>query len=168
MCTGAAPLTSRKPLASMVPVIASAFKVSEPVAIDANVLRDVSGATPVHISGRWACGAPLALASFDASVPCGAFYALNQLHDADIARMKAGACNNESLAFKGDLSGQLDHAITDTGASQHSGIDADTICGAVGAYFAGAFKFSIGDESFLLDLNLHTYPAVAPGEYSAA
>src|SRR5712691_7600515 len=43
--------------------------------IDANLLRDVNGAAPIHIIGRWACGAPLPLAAFDASVPCASFYA---------------------------------------------------------------------------------------------
>ncbi len=136
--------------------------------IDASVLRDVSGAAPVHVSGRWACGAPLPLPAFDAGGPCANFYALNQLHDPDVARMEANACNPEALVFSGDISGRLDHAITDTASLRHSGIDGDNVCEVAGGYFAAAFKFSIGDESFLLDLNLHIYPAVVPGQYSAA
>jgi len=81
--------------------------------IDANLLRDVNGAAPVHISGRWACGAALPLPGFDAAAPCASFYALNHLNDADVARMKASACNPESLVFSGDIRGQVDHAITD-------------------------------------------------------
>src|SRR5713101_4606567 len=120
--------------------------------IDANLLRDVNGAAPVHISGRWACGAPLPLAAFDASVPCASFYAVNHLNDADVARMKASACNADSLVFSGDIRGQVDHAITDTATSPHSGPDGDNVCEVDGDNFAASFKFSIGDESFLLDL----------------
>jgi len=136
--------------------------------IDANVLRDVSGATPVRITGEWACGAPLSASVAGATVPCASFYTINHLQDADIARMKASACNAEGLAFTGAISGQLDHAVTDTAISPHPGIDGDNFCGSVGDNFTAALKFSIGDESFLLDLNASQYPAVAPGQYSAA
>src|SRR5216683_3467654 len=61
--------------------------------IDASVLRDVSGATPVRISGQWACGAPLSAPVAGATAPCASFYTINHLQDADIARMKTGACN---------------------------------------------------------------------------
>src|SRR5713101_6535551 len=136
--------------------------------IDANVSRDVSGAAPVHISGRWACGAPLPLPAFDASVPCARFYALNHLNDADVARMKASACNADDLVFSGGIKGQVDHAITDTATSPHSGPDGDNVCEVDGDNFAASFKFSIGDESFLLDLFIARYPGgVTPGGYSA-
>jgi hypothetical protein len=136
--------------------------------IDASVLRDVSGAAPVRISGQWACGAPLPQPSFDASVPCAGFFALNQLQAADIARMKASACNPQGLVFSGAINSQLDHAITDTAISPHPGLDGDNFCGRVGEDYTAALKFSVGDESFLLDLNAHLYPAVGPGQYSAA
>ncbi len=136
--------------------------------VDASVLRDVSGAAPVHITGRWACGAPLPLPTIGVSAPCASFYALNQLLDTDVARMKANACNSEALTLSGGISGQLDHAITDTATSPHPGIDGDNFCGTVGEQYTAALKFSIGDESFLLDLNAHQYPAVGPGQYSAA
>jgi len=136
--------------------------------VDANLLRDVNGAAPVHISGRWACGAPLPLAAFDASVPCASFYALNHLNDADVARMKANACNAEDLAFSGGIKGQVDHAITDTATSPHTGPDGDNVCEVDRDYFAASFKFSIGDENFLLDLFIDRYPSdVVPGGYSA-
>ncbi len=136
--------------------------------VDANLLRDVNGAAPVHISGRWACAAPLPLAAFDASVPCARFYALNHLNDADVARMKASACNAEDLVFSGGIKGQVDHAITDTATSPHSGPDGDNVCEVDGDNFAASFKFSIGDESFLLDLFIARYPGgVTPGGYSA-
>jgi len=136
--------------------------------IDANVLRDVSGAAPVHIAGGWACGAPLPLPAFDPSVPCASFYALNQLQSPDVARMKASACNAESLAFSGAISGQVDHAVTDMAMFPHPGIDGDNFCGSLGEDYTAALKFSIGDESFLLDLNAHQYPAIVPGHYPAA
>jgi len=136
--------------------------------IDASVLRDVSGATPVRISGQWACGAPLSAPVAGATAPCASFYTINHLQDADIARMKTGACNAEGLAFSGAISGQLDHAVTDTAISPHPGIDGDNFCGGIGEDYTASLKFSIGDESFLLDLNAHQYPAVAPGQYSAA
>ncbi len=136
--------------------------------IDATVLRDVSGAAPVRITGQWACGALLPLPAIAVSAPCGTFYALNQLLDTDVARMKANACNPEALTFSGGISGQLDHAITDTATSPHPGIDGDNFCGSVGEHYTAALKFSIGDESFLLDLNADKYPAVGPGEYPAA
>ncbi len=138
--------------------------------IDADLLRDVSGAAPVHISGRWACGAPLPLPAFDASVPCANFYALNHLRDADVARMKAGACNAVGLVFRGDIHGQVDNAITDSGILPHTGIDGDNVCEVGNGNFAASLKFSIGDESFLLDLSvsLGPYQSVGPGQYSAA
>ena len=136
--------------------------------IDANLLRDVNGAAPIHIIGRWACGAPLPLAAFDASVPCASFYALNHLNDADVARMKASACNAEDLVFSGGIKSRVDHAITDTATSPHTGPDGDNVCEVDRDNFAASFKFSIGDESFLLDLFIARYPGgVVPGEYSA-
>ncbi len=138
--------------------------------IDADVVRDVSGAAPVHINGRWACGALLPLPVFDASAPCANFYALNHLRDADVARMKASACNLVSLVFSGDIRGQVDHAITDRGILPHTGIDGDNVCDVGNGNFAASLKFSIGDESFLLDLSLSLgpYQSVGPGQYSAA
>jgi hypothetical protein len=135
--------------------------------LDASLLRDAAGAQPVHVTGQWACGAALPTPSFDATVPCASFYALNQLHDADVARMKASSCHPDDLSFSGDITAHVDHAITDVGVSPHPGIDGDNFCGAVGEDFTAALKFSIGDESFLLDLNAHKYPAVGPGQYSA-
>jgi hypothetical protein len=135
--------------------------------IDASLVRDINGARPVHITGQWACGAPLPLPTFDASVPCASFYALNHLQDADIARMKASACNAEGLAFSGAISAQLDHAITDTAISPQPGFGGDNYCGRVGEEYTAALKFSVGDESFLLDLDAYQYPAVAPGEHPA-
>jgi hypothetical protein len=134
--------------------------------VDASLLRDVAGAQPVHVTGKWACGAPVPLPAIDASVPCSNFYALNQLHDTDVVRMKAAACLAEDLTFSGGISAHVDHAITDS-VSPHSGIDGDNYCAAVGKYFTASLKFSVGDESFLLDLNVFNYPAATPGQYSA-
>ena len=134
--------------------------------IDASLLRNVSGAQPVHVSGQWACGAPLPLPAFAASVPCASFYALNQLHAADVARMKASACHPENLTLTGDISAHLAHAITDRAISPTPGVAGDNYCGSVGEEYTATFKFSIGDESFLLDLDAEKYPAVGPGRYS--
>lgn len=137
-------------------------------AIDASLLRDVASAQPVHVTGQWACGTP-ALATFDAGVPCASFFALNHLQDADVTRMKAQACNSQNLTFSGDISGHVDHAITDTAISAPPGIDGDNHCGSAGNNYDASFKFSIGDESFLLDL----YPRspsdspIGPGQYAA-
>jgi len=136
--------------------------------IEASLLRDVSGAKPVHVSGAWACGAPPAVPAFDASAPCARFYAINHLHDADVARMKSKACNVQDLTFAGDITARLDAAITDRSVAPRPGIDGDNYCGAIGEDYTAALKFSIGDESFLLDLNAHKYPQVGPGRYPAA
>jgi len=135
--------------------------------IDANLVRDVNGAQPVHISGQWACGAPLALPAVDASVPCANFYAVNQLQAADVARMKARACNAQNLAFSGDLNAHLDHAITDRTIAPQVGYGGDNFCGSVGEEYTATLKFSVGDESFLLDLDVSNYPSVEPGKFSA-
>lgn len=135
--------------------------------IDADVVRDIPGVKPAHITGQWACGAPLPVPTFDASVPCASFYALNQLQPADVARMKASACQVEDLTFTGDINAHLDRAITDTAISPHTGYGGDNYCGSVGEEYTATLKFSIGDESFLLDLDVQNYPAVAPGQYSA-
>ena len=139
--------------------------------IDVNVLRDVSGARPVHITGKWACGVPLPLPAFDASAPCANFYALNHLHDDDIARMKASGCNAEDLTFSGALAAHVDHAVTDSVAAGYIGLGIDNTCGtrARNEYYA-TFKFSVGDETFLF--NLHAVSeryseAVQPGVYPA-
>lgn len=136
--------------------------------IDASVVRDVNAATPVRITGQWACGAPLPPQVAGATVPCASFYSVNHLQDADVARMKLSACNPEGLVFTGAISVQLDHAITDAAISPHPGIDGDNFCGNSGEAYTATLKFSVGDESFLLDLNASQYPAVAPGQYSAA
>lgn len=136
--------------------------------IDASLLRDVAGAQPVHVAGQWACGTP-EQTTFDASVACGNFYALNHLQDADVARMKAQACNPQDLIFSGDISAHLDHAITDTTIPAQGGIYGDNQCSAGGTEYDAALKFSIGDESFLLDLtprSLSDSP-IGPGQYAA-
>lgn len=133
--------------------------------IDANLLRDVSGARPVHVTGQWACGAH-ALPAFDSTAPCSRFYALNHLHEMDIARMKAQACNSVDLTFSGDVSGHLDHAVTDT-AIKSDALEGDNLCAVVGDQFSASLKFSIGDESFLLKVQATNYPTVVPGQYTA-
>ena len=135
--------------------------------IDASLLRDVAGAQPVRVSGKWACGAPLPPATFDANLPCANFYALNQLQEADVARMKAGACNPQSLTLSGDVSGRLDHAVTDIGVFATAGFGGDNTCEGINQDYTATFKFTIGDESFLLDLDAKRYPAIGPGQYSA-
>src|SRR6202165_4029811 len=136
--------------------------------IDANLLRDVSGTRGVQITGQWACGVPPA-ATYDATVPCAGFYALNHLQDADVARMKAQACNPQDLTFSGAISSHLDHAVTDRATPAPPGIDGDGHCGNAGNDYDGSLKFSIGDESFLLDLytrSLSDSP-VGPGKFTA-
>ena len=134
--------------------------------IDADLVRDVAGAKPVHVTGSWACGAPLPT-SFVASVPCSLFYKLNHLQDSDVARMKAGACLSEDLTFSGAISAHVDHGINDAAFPNGPGIDADNFCGAAPAQYDASVKFSVGDETFLLVLNPKHYPAVAPGQYTA-
>jgi hypothetical protein len=138
--------------------------------VDANLLRDFAGAQAVHVTGKWACGAPLPLAAFDASVPCGRFYALNQIHDEDMSRMKASACQAEDLTFGGAIQAHLDHALTDTAVPFGVAFGFDNVCG-LGGYqgedYAAALKFSIGDESFLLNIGVRAqFSAVGPGQYS--
>lgn len=135
--------------------------------IDVNLLRDIAGAKPVHITGQWACGAPLPLPAFDSSVPCSRFYALNHLQDSDMTRMKAQACNAVDLTFSGDVTGHLDHAITDTAIkSGWVGIGEDNVCNSLRDNYRGSIKFSLGDETFELTLRAQKYPTVSPGQYS--
>jgi len=134
--------------------------------IEVDLLRDVSGARPVHVAGQWACGAPLPLPTFDANVTCANFYALNQLHVDDVARMKAGGCNAQSLAFSEDVGGQLDHAVTDS-VARHPGYQGDNYCGLINGQYTATLKFTIGDESFLLDLGAYSYYGIGPGQYQA-
>ena len=135
--------------------------------IDADLVRDVSGARPVHVSGRWACGAPISMA-VDSSVPCSRFYTLNHLQTSDVDRMKAQACKPQDLAFSGAISDHLDRALNDPAISPRPGIDGDNYCGGVGYQYTASLKFSSGDESFLLDLVAGAYPSVGPGQYPAA
>ncbi len=136
--------------------------------LSVDALQDVAGATPVHISGQWACGNPPILPSADPSVPCSSFYVLNQLQPSDVARMKAGGCHAEDLTLAGALTTHLDYAVSDTVAPNFGGgYGADNFCGTAGEAYAGTLKFSVGDESFLLDLNADRYPNVNPGQYSA-
>ena len=134
--------------------------------IDADVVRDVSGARPVHISGTWACGTRIAR-SADSSAPCSLFYVLNELQPTDVTRMKAKGCKSEDLTFSGAIAGHLDHAINDAAYAIEPGIDGDNNCLSVGTQYDASLKFSIGDESFLLNLNPRAYPSVGPGRYSA-
>ncbi len=138
--------------------------------IDADLVRDVAGAKPVHIRGTWACGAPFAKPAPDPSVPCSLFYALNQLQAEDLARIKASACNAQDLTFNGDVSGHLDHAITDTAIQRYPGIDGDGYCNNVGTQYIASLKFSIGDETFMLVFNPKSdsyFSPIGPGQYSA-
>lgn len=135
--------------------------------IDANLVRDAAGSQPVHLSGQWACGAPLPQPASDANAPCTDFYALNQLQARDVARMKASACHAQNLAFSGDIGAHLGHAVTDTAIAPQIGYGGDNFCGSGGEEYTATLKFSIGDESFLLDLDARGYPSVGPGRYSA-
>ncbi len=135
--------------------------------MDVDLLRDVSGARPVHVAGQWACGAPLPLPAFDAGAPCANFYALNHLHDDDIARLKGGGCNAQGLAFSEDLSRQLDHAVTDS-VARHPGFGGDNYCGTINGQYTATLKFTIGDESFLMDLGAYSYYGISSGPYPAA
>jgi hypothetical protein len=135
--------------------------------LDVNLLQDVAGAQPIHLTGQWACGATPAPPAFDASAPCSTFYALNQLSVDDTARMKASACHVEDLTFRGNLSGHLDHAITDPASSPHIGFGGDNFCTTSGQQYEATLKFSIGDESFLLDLDTSSYGGVLTGQYPA-
>jgi hypothetical protein len=81
--------------------------------------------------------------------------------------MKAQACNPQDLSLSGAISAHLDHAITDRATSPSPGIDGDNYCGGIGDQYDASLKFSVGDESFLLNLNPRSYPSVKPGQYSA-
>jgi hypothetical protein len=137
--------------------------------INASLVRDVAGAQPVHVTGQWACGAPLSQSAADPSVPCASFYALNQLQPADVARMKATGCNAQDLTFSGDLAGHVDHAVTDLQFSETSVLSRDNTCSQAYGEYLATLKFSIGDESFLLNLDLFSNPnpSVRPGQYPA-
>jgi hypothetical protein len=134
--------------------------------LDVNVLQDVSGAVPVHITGQWACGAPLPLPASAAGAPCASFYALNHLSAADVAGMKARACHAVDLTFAGAVSAHLDHAVTDT-VDPQAGLGGDNFCSAGSEEYLATLKFSIGDESFLLNLGASQYQGVTPGRYPA-
>jgi len=133
--------------------------------LDVDLRQDVAGARPVHISGGWACGTSV-LPTFDPSQPCANFYALNHLQDPDVARMKASGCNAESLTFTEDVAGQVDHAVTDSTAAGF-GFQAENVCTAAGDSYTASLKFSVGDETFLLDLGANKYGGVGPGQYDA-
>jgi hypothetical protein len=135
--------------------------------LDINVQQDVSGAVPVHISGQWACGAPLPLPAYVASAPCANFYALNRLRAADVARMKKSDCHAQGLVFSGDVSAEVANAVTDRAFAPTPGYGGDNYCGSVGEQYTATLKFSIGDESFLLDLGAYQYPGVTAGRYTA-
>ena len=135
--------------------------------IDASLMRDANGAQPLHITGQWACGAPLPPPVSDSKTPCASFYALNQLQAADVTRIKARACNAQNLTFTGAISALLDHAITDRTIAPQVGYGGDNFCGSVGEEYTATLKFSVGHESFLLYLDVSNYPSVGPGKYSA-
>jgi hypothetical protein len=135
--------------------------------LDVNLLQDVSGAVPVHISGHWACGAPLPMPAVGASAPCADFYAINHLSTADVARMTAHACHAEDLSFSGAINTHLDHAVTDT-VDPWPGMGGDNVCATFSESYEATLKFSIGDESFVLNLGASQYLGVTPGRYPAA
>jgi hypothetical protein len=134
--------------------------------LDVNLLQDVSGAVPVHISGQWACGAPLPPPTPTASAPCANFYAINHLAAADVARMKAHACNAQDLSFSGAITAHLDHAVTDS-IDPWPSLGGDNFCATVSDSYEATLKFSIGDESFVLNLGASQYSGITPGRYTA-
>jgi hypothetical protein len=135
--------------------------------IDARLMRDVVGAPTVRVSGAWACGAPLALQAPDPTSPCASFYALNQLPDTDVARMKAHGCNAQNLTFSGDITATLDHALTDLSFPSNNVVYQDNLCDQAHGVYVATMKFSIGDETFQLHLQAEGYPSVGPGQFSA-
>ena len=50
---------------------------------------------------------------------------------------------------------------------RHAGFGGDNFCGGGNQTFEATLKFSIGGESFLLNLEADKFPAVTPGKYSA-
>jgi hypothetical protein len=135
--------------------------------LDVNLLQDVSGAVPVHISGHWACGAPLPIPTVGANAPCADFYAINHLSPADVARMTAHACYAQDLIFSGAIDAHLGHAVRDT-VDPWAGMGGDNFCGGFDDRYEATLKFSIGDESFVLNLGATKYLGVTPGRYPAA
>lgn len=135
--------------------------------LDVELARNVAGAKPVHVTGEWACGAPPPLPQFDATVPCANFYALNNLQSADVARMKSG-CNVQDLTFAGDVIGHVVRAETDLSGPHTYYFGADNACGGGNGIYFATVKFSIGDESFLLELSVFHIEGIGPSQYSAA
>lgn len=136
--------------------------------IDASLVRDVAGARPVKVTGSWACGTVPAIPAGDAAVPCSNFYVLNHLDAADVARMKASGCVAEDLTFSGDVAAHVDHAVTDLAFPSLGGVYGDNYCGVSYGQYTATLKFSIGDETFQLNLNATSYPSVVPGSYPVA
>src|SRR4029077_3793494 len=115
----------------------------------------------------WACGAPLPLPAFDSSVPCSSFYALNQLSSADIARMKAQACLAQDLTLSGDVTAHVDQGVNDSAYEYDQGVNGDNLCGQAFGQYGATIKFSVGDETFQLNLVAFGSPSVGPGQEPA-
>jgi hypothetical protein len=135
--------------------------------IDASLSRDVAGAQPVHVRGQWACGAPLPIPTFDPTIPCSSFYTLNQLQPGDVSRMNTSGCHPQDLTFSGDISTHVDHALTDPAYQSGGTYIGDNFCSQAYGTYAAMMKFSIGDESFQLNLNAFGDGSVTPGQYPA-
>jgi hypothetical protein len=146
-------------------VTVNADGVTGTLSVDA--LQDVAGATPVHISGQWACGTPPVLASPDPTVPCSSFYVLNQLQPSDVARMKANGCHAEDLTFSGDISAHVDQGVNDAAYEYDQGVNGDNLCGQAFGQYGATIKFSVGDETFQLNLAAFDSPSVGPGQHPA-
>jgi hypothetical protein len=81
--------------------------------------------------------------------------------------MKIQACNAVDLTFSGDVSGHLDHAITDTTIrAGWIGVGEDNSCVSIKTNYVASLKFSLGDETFDLTVRALNYPSVGPGSYS--
>jgi len=133
--------------------------------IDASLTRDVAGARPVKVSGSWACAAPTAMPAFDATVPCSNFYTLNQLAAADVERIKAQGCVPVDLTLSGDVAAHVDHGVTGLAFYNVDGLYIQDYCSQAYGDYTATMDFSVGDETFQLNLNASHDPSVGPGQY---
>jgi len=126
--------------------------------VDATLMRDVTGAVPVHLKGRWRCNEPKLAPSPDPSLaalvgkPCSTLYLAAGTEAATADQLNAeGDCSKEDLNFSGDVTGHVSEGVNRRSEAARPFGSAEDVCAS--DLYGRHFAFAIGEETFRLTIN---------------
>jgi hypothetical protein len=129
--------------------------------LDLTLTRDISGASPVHLTGSWTCtGRPPATATPQPTGPCSSAYAA-ALSPENAASLRSDSCEPQDLTVSGAINGRISDAAVEK-VDQGLLPGATDACGGDAHHFAARLVTGLGGEQLTLELRLGTDPATGP------